>query len=78
MAPKAVIKGCSLTCAVTLHVIIAMIFEVAKMTTFPLSVNKINFDYLIHEAQDIDKAFTNIKLQTLKSGSHFVCVSHNF
>ncbi len=30
--------------AVTLHVIMTMIFKVATVTTFPLSVNKINFD----------------------------------
>ncbi len=37
-----------LTSAVALHVILAIIFQVAKVSTFPLSVNKINFDHLIY------------------------------
>ncbi len=49
---------------VVLHFIIAIIFKVAKVTTFPLSVNKLTFVHLIYESQDNHKFFNNIKLKT--------------
>ncbi len=56
------VQLCDLMCAMALHVILAIIFQVAKMTIFPLSVNKINFVHLIYEPQEIYKGFTIIKL----------------
>ncbi len=53
--------------AVVPHVIMVMIVWVAKVTTFPLSVNKINLDHLIHEPSDMHKVFTIIKLKTFKT-----------
>ncbi len=75
MEKALIIKSCALMSAMALH-IMAMIFQVAKLTTFPLSVNKIYTDHLIYEAQDIHKVFKNIKL--LKNGSNVYCVYHNF
>ncbi len=40
--------GTALTSAVVLHVIISIICQVAQVSTFPLSVNKINFDHFIY------------------------------
>ncbi len=42
-----------------------MNFQVAKVASCPLLVNKINFDYLIYKTQDTDKVFENINLQHL-------------
>ncbi len=44
-----------------------MIFVVAKVTMFSFSVNRINFDHLIYEPQDINKVFKNIKLKSLNT-----------
>ncbi len=46
---------------------LAMIIQVAKVITFPLSINKINFDHLKYEPQDNHKVFNNIKLETLNT-----------
>ncbi len=43
--------------------LMAMILQVGKVTTFSLSANKIHFDHLIYEPQDIPKVFKNIKLK---------------
>ncbi len=53
-------------------------FQVSKVTTFPLSVNKVNFDHLIYELQDNHNVFNNnikLKTLTLKSGLNLCCVS---
>ncbi len=67
----------ALTSAVVLHVVLmSMIFQMVKVTNFPLPVNKINFDHLIYEPQNIQKVFKHIKLKHLRliSGSNFYCV----
>ncbi len=54
--------GCVLTSAMAMHVIMVLNFQVAKVTTFPFSVNKINFDHLIYEPYDTHKVYKYIKL----------------
>ncbi len=49
--------------AVMLYVTTAMIFQV---TTFPLSINEINFDHFNYEPHN-HKVFNNIKLKTLNT-----------
>ncbi len=66
---------CALMSAVAFHVIMAMIFQVAKLTVFRLSVNKINFDNLIYEHQDTHKVFKNIKLKIGRWVKCMLCVS---
>ncbi len=48
-----------------------MIYQVTKVTTFPQSVNKIHFENLIYEEQDIHKVFKNIKLETFNTEMWF-------
>ncbi len=52
--------------------------QVAKLTIFTLSINKINFDYLKYEPQDNLNVFNIIKLKTFhneKSVAFMLCVS---
>ncbi len=52
---------------VVLHVIMAMIFQVDKVTSVPLSLNEINFDHLRYEPQDTHKVCKYIKLNIFKN-----------
>ncbi len=42
----------------------AMNVQLAKLTIYPLSFNKTNYDHLIYEPQDTHKVFKTIKLKT--------------
>ncbi len=53
--------------AVALHIRMAMVFQVDKATTFPLSVNKIDFDHLRYEPQDTHKVGKYIKCKICKT-----------
>ena len=50
-----------------LQVTQAMIFQMAKVTISPPSVNKINFDHLLYESEDTHEILKNIKLKTFKT-----------
>ncbi len=40
----------------------ALIFNMAKVTSFPFSVNKIIFDHLIYEPYDTHKVYKKYKI----------------
>ncbi len=62
--------------AVALHVITAMIVQVAKVTTFPFSFDKINFDHRSYEPKDNHKVIIKLKtLNTEKWVEFMLCVS---
>ncbi len=57
-----------------------MTFQVAKMTIYPLSVNKINCDHPIYKPEDTHKVFKNIKLKAFKTETwvKFLTLCHKF
>ncbi len=54
--------------------------QVAKVTIYPLSVNKTNYDHLIYEPQCTHKVFKNIKLKTYETEKwvKFLSLCHKF
>ncbi len=57
-----------------------MKFQVAKITIYPLSFNKTNFNHLIYKPRDTNKVFKNVKLKRFKTEFwiKFLSLCHKF